>query len=152
MRISVALLVVQCLLIAALLFGDIGFDKPGRFGLDYDDGLFILALYGVAFVLGLAYAIRWRRWRGAGVQLAIPAAVLLVTLAAPHMRRPLDAGDYQHLVGKSKADVRKELGDRSLTSGAMADERGEREFESYKGITIYYAPRGEVLSVEANDL
>jgi hypothetical protein len=75
--------------------------------------------------------------------------VTLVVLGCGR-REPLNATDYQHLVGKSHAEVREALGGRpSLTSGFMSDDQGEREFETYDAMSIYYSEDGRVLSVES---
>ncbi len=45
MRQHVILAVLQLLLVLGFAFGDIGFDNPGRYGLDFGDGLLILAVF-----------------------------------------------------------------------------------------------------------
>ncbi|KAA1257413.1 hypothetical protein LF1_52620 [Rubripirellula obstinata] len=44
-----------CLVICALIlmFGDIGFDKPGRFGLDFDHAILLIAISLLALLSGL---------------------------------------------------------------------------------------------------
>lgn len=54
-----------CLILCAaiLMFGDIGFDKPGRFGLDFFHALVLIAISLICLVTGLiaAYSIRSAR-------------------------------------------------------------------------------------------
>jgi hypothetical protein len=68
---------VQLLVCAVLRFGDIGFDHPGRFGLDFDDFLLLLAIQGGLFVLSVALAIWLRR----SALLMPQLAIVLLTLA-----------------------------------------------------------------------
>ena len=75
-------LVLALLQLAAILcfvFGDIGFDRPGRFGLDFDDALLILGFFAVMWMWGTLLAFRRRAWNWALVQLALP---VLGTFAA----------------------------------------------------------------------
>lgn len=147
---SAIFLAIECLLLAILVFGDVGFDRPGRYGLDFGDAILLVALYSGALICGVTYAVRRKQWRIAALQLAIPFVVYFVINVVPRMREPLHAADYQHLVGKSRAEVRESLGGRrSRTSGAMSGSEGEREFENYDGMSIYYSKDGRVLSVES---
>ena len=68
----------QFLICVVLAFGDIGFDHPGRFGLDFGHFLLLLAAQAGLFLLSLALPIAWRRWR----LLLIPAVFVPLTLLA----------------------------------------------------------------------
>jgi hypothetical protein len=144
----VIFVVIECLLLAVLAFGDVGFDHPGRFGLDFDDAIVLLVLFCGVLLGGVVYAARRRRWGWAALQLAIPIVVILISSMPP---RPLDPREYQYLVGKSKVEVHNALAGRlqSVTGGRTS--RGEEapEIEGYDGMAVYYSKDGRVLSVEA---
>ena len=50
---ALALLGIQVLGVAVVVFGDVGFDKPGRFGLDFGH-LLLLAAAEAALLIALA--------------------------------------------------------------------------------------------------
>jgi hypothetical protein len=70
-----AMQVVICLVIA---FGDIGFDHPGHFGLDFDHFVFLLFLQALLCIWWLGFAIQQRRW----ILLSVPPVVVVATVAA----------------------------------------------------------------------
>lgn len=74
-----ALIAVQALCWLMFLFGDIGFDKAGKFGLDYDAFILIAAVYAVALVAGVVLALVKRQKRLTAVQL-FPIIVFLLCL------------------------------------------------------------------------
>jgi hypothetical protein len=131
-------IVLQCVVIVVLQFGDIGFDKPGRFGLDYDDAIKLLVLYGALLVAGLCWAAVTRRWRLLALQLALPLLVVMSNRAIYNwQRREVDPANYQHLVGMSKTEAHDALwGHRHVTSGST----GEYDIEHYNGMVIRYSP------------
>lgn len=136
-------LALQVASVAVLVFGDIGFDHPGRFGLSFNHGIYFTVIYSVSLLLGFVFAIKKRSRKIATVQIAIP--ILLVALqfrSVPHY----EALDYQHLVGKSKNKVQSTLSPRLTVSGIQ----GGREFTSYQGMTVFYNEDGSVASVEEN--
>lgn len=51
-----------------LVFGDIGFDKPGRFGLDFEHALWLGVVWLAAAGLGVVLACRMRRPGPAAIQ------------------------------------------------------------------------------------
>ncbi|MFT4843086.1 MAG: hypothetical protein ACJAYX_003601 [Planctomycetota bacterium] len=57
---------VQVLAVVVIVFGDIGFDRPGRFGLDFGHGLLLVVLWFGAscagFWLSLRVARPWALW------------------------------------------------------------------------------------------
>jgi hypothetical protein len=146
---SVIFIAIECLVLAVFLFGDIGFDHPGRFGLDFDDAIMLAVLYCGVLLGGVIYTARNRRWWAIALQLVIPVVFYLYVSAPPRVGPPLNPANYQHLVGKTKSEVEEALtGTRRITSGFLHDEKGEREFESYNGMRIFYSMDGHVLSVE----
>ncbi len=151
MKANRVILALQLFIIAIFVFGDIGFDFPGAFGLDFDHFIILAGMYGVLFVVGFIRSIKRAETKWMLAQLAAPAAILIYMASYPLLyHRPLDAADYQHLVGKSKADVRAALGrQESTSSGLGGDASGPYEFESYNGMEIHYSPDGRVRSVEA---
>ena len=74
---------VQALAVLVVMFGDIGFDKPGRFGLDFGDLLLIGCLWLVASITGLVTAGWMRRGGLVGLQLAA-AAVAIALVSSAH--------------------------------------------------------------------
>lgn len=153
MKGAIAFFVAQLLLLGVFIFGDIGFDHPGRYGLDYDDLVKLVVFYVACLLAGVLYAAFRRQWKIFFLQLATPLLLGLLMVVAPSFRPPLDAADYQHLIGKSHAEVREAIGSRRpRTSGFMSDENGEYEFENYDGMSIYYTPSRDarVVSIKAN--
>jgi hypothetical protein len=153
MKGAIAFFVAQLLLLGVLLFGDIGFDHPGKYGLDYDDLINLLFFYMACLLVGLVYAAFRRQWKLLFIQLATPVLLWFVIFIAPQLLPPLDPADYQHLVGKTRSEVREAIGSwRPRTSGSI----GDSEFDHYDGMSINYTPSDtpvrnpRVVSVEAN--
>ncbi len=71
------LLGVQALCWLLILFGDIGFDKPGKYGLDFSALLPIGAVYLIALLSGVVLALLKKRWFVASSQFLPILAVLL---------------------------------------------------------------------------
>lgn len=141
MKGAIASFVVQLALLGVLIFGDIGFDHPGKYGLDFDNLVSLVAFYIASLLVGVVYAAYWRRWKLVSLQLATPVLLWFLLVIVPRFRPPLDAADYQHLVGKSRAEVRQSLGSRQpQVSGFEFGEGGSSEFEHYDGMSIFYAP------------
>lgn len=63
-----ALCILQCAVALTLALGDIGFDKPGRFGLDFDHLLILLTIQGCLAIAVVIMAFRTRRWNYLGIQ------------------------------------------------------------------------------------
>jgi uncharacterized membrane protein YhaH (DUF805 family) len=53
--------VLQCLVVLTLFFGDIGFDKPGRFGLHFTHFLILMLVQICLFVAAAIVVIRKKR-------------------------------------------------------------------------------------------
>jgi hypothetical protein len=146
--ISIAI-TMQFLAVAVLLFGSIGFDHPGPYGLDFEDGILIVAVYVVALGFGVIVCIGVRKWIPLFVQAVVPM-LFTYSIFAPTPNPKLAVNAYQHLVGKSKDDVHEELqAFRRWRSGFGGSDF--LEFESYNGIDIYYSQAGRVVQVTAND-
>jgi len=147
MNVIVTLIIAQLLLLAVLLFGDIGFDHPGRFGMSFGHGILLFALYVIALVSGLVFSCTKRKWKATFPQLLIP--LLLVAYMywpAPHY----NASEYQYLMGKTRAEVETQLSSRDAVYGMQADDTGETEFGWYNGMTVHYSTDGIVVKVESN--
>ena len=73
-------LVLSVLLLCSvvLAFGDIGFDRPGRFGLDFFHAMLLLATSAVAAIIGLGIAC----WHRSGASAAITVSGMLVVVLA----------------------------------------------------------------------
>jgi hypothetical protein len=63
--------------VLALFFGDIGFDRPGRFGFDFSHFLVLMSLLLFSFVAAVVIICRNKRWKYLVAQL-----VLLIAAAA----------------------------------------------------------------------
>ncbi|BBO35368.1 hypothetical protein [Lacipirellula parvula] len=153
MKGAIAFFVVQLLLLGVLLFGDIGFDHPGKYGLDYDDLLKLLFFYVACLFVGVLYAAFRRQWKLLLAQLATPVSLWFVIFVVPELMPPLDPADYQHLVGKTRSEARETFGFwRSRISGSS----GDSEFDHYDGMSILYNPSSasvrdpRAISVQAN--
>ena len=72
----------QGLIVIVLLFGDIGFDRPGRFGLDFGHLLLLLAVDLILMAWTVTIAIRTRSWLYAGVQTLLLLAVVASGIGA----------------------------------------------------------------------
>jgi hypothetical protein len=146
MTTSILLVLFQASLIALVCLGEIGFDHPGKYGLDFDAFLVIAAFYMIALLVGLVRSCVRKEWKFVAVQLVLPLS-LLAFEAAP--RQSFNANQYQHLVGKTKQEVAHELGQPKIhSSGFVHGPHGEVEFVKYDGMMIKYSTDGRVLSVE----
>jgi hypothetical protein len=149
MRILYILLLLQAALAAVLCFGDIGFDKPGKYGLEFNAGVTLLLFYVVALLLGFVVATKLRRFWWLGVQL-LPILCVggYFLLPAPHF----DASRYQFLVGKSKAELDRAIGS---PRGALTGFQGKpglpnEGFINLRGMTVFISSNGTVVRVESN--
>ena len=142
------LTVAQVLLMVVLLFGDIGFDHPGRFGMSFGHGILLSVFYLISVGFGIVYSCIKRKWYTLFPQAVIPLLVIVYT-AWPATR--YDALEHQHLLGETRDVVEKELDSRSVIHGVQEYEQDATEFVSYPGMTIHYAADGIVLRVEANN-
>jgi hypothetical protein len=141
------LLGVQALCWLLFLFGDIGFDKPGKYGLDFSALVLIGAVCLIALLSGTVLGFLKKRWFIASSQfLPILAALLYIYL--PY--RTYDPTNYQDLVGKSKAEVEKRIGHpRGAVTGFMSDDRHKDvEFIQLRGMVIYISNSGIVEGIE----
>ncbi len=138
------LLCVQIALLALVQFGDIGFDHPGRLGLDFNDFVLICGVYGIVLIAGVACSIVTKRWKSAALQICIPLAML----AYNHRPYPqYDALQYQYLKGKSKEEVEAVLGTRGVVTGLVGHPDGDRETATYRGMTVKYSSEGRVTEI-----
>jgi hypothetical protein len=78
-RICYGTSVVLWVLAFIVTFGDIGFDHPGRYGLDFDDFLLLAALYVVVSVVTIVASLISRERRT--IALVIASVILPVLLA-----------------------------------------------------------------------
>lgn len=139
---------VQLMVLAVLLFGDIGFDHPGRFGLSWGHGIAILALYIFTLLLGIPAALIDKSWKTALVEIATPLLVVVYFYwPAPHYH----AQDYQYLIGKPKSEVEKILSSREVVHGYQGRPDGDHEFAHYKGMSLHYGVDGKVKQVLHDD-
>ncbi len=64
-------LVLQAASLAVICFGDIGFDHPGKYGLDFDDFILIGLVYAASLILGLVLSLVGGRLLLAAAQLVV---------------------------------------------------------------------------------
>lgn len=77
MKLFWSICLLQCLIVLVLFFGDIGFDRPGRFGLDFGHFLILMLLFTSLFVAAMIIIARMKQWKYMTAQL-----LLLVATAA----------------------------------------------------------------------
>ncbi len=84
MKTSRILFLLQGFILLVLFFGDIGFDKPGRFGLDFGHFLLLLCfqiLLLFAFLMRLAKSRAWRLfWFSLFLLSTLPTVYIGVTV------------------------------------------------------------------------
>lgn len=68
----------QLFICAVIVFGDVGFDHPGRFGLDFEHFLLLAGLQICLMLLSVVLAI----WQRRGAFLAVPVIIVLLAVAA----------------------------------------------------------------------
>ena len=141
------LLGVQAVCWSLFLFGDIGFDKPGKYGLDFSAFIIIGAVYLIALVSGVVVGFLKKRWFVSSIQL-LPILGALLYIYVPY--QTYDPVNYQDLVGKSKADVEKRIGNpRGAVTGLVSDDKHkDAEFIELRGMVIYISSNGVVESIE----
>jgi len=73
--------ILQCLVVLVLYFGDIGFDKPGKFGLAFEHLLILMLMQGCLFVAAVIIIFRRKQWKYFGAQflLLVVTALGVVT-------------------------------------------------------------------------
>lgn len=71
MKLLWSICIMQCLIILVLYFGDIGFDKPGRFGLAFDHLLILMFMQSCLFVTAIVIIFRRKQWKFFGAQLLV---------------------------------------------------------------------------------
>jgi hypothetical protein len=77
-KLTAGAIVVQGICAVVMLLVPFGFDKPSSWGLDFDDFLLVLKVYGIAVVLGSIAAFVSRRPALGIGQIAIPAIAYCV--------------------------------------------------------------------------
>jgi hypothetical protein len=146
-------LVSEIALVLVLLLGDIGFDRPGRFGLDFGHLLLIAAAFAVLWSIGTWRAVRLELWPVLCLQILIPLAALagLMRLGTADVQR-FRAEDYQHLVGDDEHEVQAELGDVPGATTFTLERDGAVEHRELQlnGMTVRYSG-GKVVAVEPNE-
>ncbi len=81
MKLLWSICIMQCLVILVLYFGDIGFDKPGRFGLAFDHFLILMFIQVCLFIAAIVVIFRKKQWQffGAQILLLVVTAMGVVT-------------------------------------------------------------------------
>ena len=69
--------VLQCLVVLTLYFGDIGFDRPGRFGLAFDHFLGLMALLVFLFAAAATVVVRTKQWKFLSTQIVLLVATAI---------------------------------------------------------------------------
>ena len=73
---------VRLVAVAAILFGDIGFVHPGRFGLAFEHLLLLAGIYVVALLTGINASAKARRVGMIALQVALLIALVVGFTAA----------------------------------------------------------------------
>jgi len=73
--------ILQCLVFLVLYFGDIGFDKPGRFGLDFDHFLILVVSQACLFIAAVITIFRKKQWKYFSVQFLLLAVTAVGVLS-----------------------------------------------------------------------
>lgn len=148
---------MQVSLVLVIVFGDIGFDKPGRFGLAFGTLLVCGGALVVASLVGLVWSARKRAWGAALMHLLLPFVAFGGLLVWEDWRYrasvvDFDASTHQHLVGKSLEEVSVELGDPpGITVATFVEAGGERVELRCPGMTVRFSTEGIATEVVAND-
>ena len=144
------LLGVQALCGLLFLFGDIGFDKPGKYGLDFSALVLIGTVYLIALLSGIVLGLMKKRWFIASSQF-FPMLATLAYFYLPY--RTYDPANYQDLVGKTKAEMEKRIGNsRGAVTGFTSDDRHKNvEFIQLRGMVIYISSSGIVEGIEPSN-
>lgn len=73
--------ILQCLLVLVLYLGDIGFDKPGKYGLSFDHLLVLMFFLIALFVAAIVIICRNKQWKYLSAEffLLIAAAAVVAT-------------------------------------------------------------------------
>ena len=71
---------LQLLVFMIFVFGDIGFDHPGRFGLDFEDAILLFIAFVFISLFGITISIVKRRWDIVFRQLAIIFSLSVIVL------------------------------------------------------------------------
>jgi len=144
---SIILFVIQFALLAVLVFGDIGFDRPGRFGMSFNHFVMFFFFYIATLISGIAFSIRKKSWKSIALQVLLPLVCFAYSLRpAPRYR----VQDYQHLIGKPKSYVQEILSSKMKITGMSQTENGNIEFAEYRGMTVQYGVDGTVKEVVSN--
>jgi len=80
LAVTIGGLALQTLLVLVIVFGDIGFDHPGRYGLDFDHLVFALAMFGFIVLVKSAYYTYRRLWPFLVPELCLPMLILLILM------------------------------------------------------------------------
>ena len=144
------LLAIQTICCSLALFGDIGFDKPGKYGMDYSALVVIGWVYAIALISGLVVGFMKKLWLVSMSQF-LPIVYVLGYIYLPYPS--FSASKYQDLVGKPKAEVVRRIGHpRGMVTGAEWSDRGKNvEFINVRCMVIYISSNGVVLSVESQN-
>ena len=78
MKVLWIIVVSQLVVCLVFAFGDIGFDHPGRFGLDFGHALLLLAIQGALLLISLFTIICLKRWS----YIVIPLTMVVLTIAS----------------------------------------------------------------------
>ncbi|MCA9035894.1 MAG: hypothetical protein KDA91_12240 [Planctomycetaceae bacterium] len=138
------------------LFGGVGFDHPGSYGLDVDQMILVCIFYGLSVVIGVAMAIKTKSYKFLMFQVSIPPFLFVAAIVtsmfssaplASSSGLPPRAEYFQHLVGESEVEVMAELQHFGIgLSGAGGSSEWD-SFEQYGPIEVRYSKEGKVVSI-----
>lgn len=80
MKFLIPNIVIQSILILILFHGDIGFDKPGKYGLSFEEGIFISICLINSIIYVFFKLIKERKWKLLLTELYVPVIVIVLSL------------------------------------------------------------------------
>jgi hypothetical protein len=151
---------VQTILMAILifggLFGGVGFDHPGSYGLDLTKMLRIGVFYAISLIFGATISVAGKRYKLLALQVSIPPLVFMAAIATafvntepptfnPHL--PSKAVHFQYLIGKSKYEAMDELQHFGIGSSGFGGSSEWWGYEQYGSMEVHYSKEGKVVSI-----
>ena len=71
-------MIIQSILVLILFHGDIGFDKPGKYGLSFDHGIFISISLLCSIIYVFRLVIKEKKWKLLLTELFVPLIVIVL--------------------------------------------------------------------------
>ena len=139
---------VQLIVLAVYGYFEFIYQPRGPTGLTFYHVYAAYLLYFLVLLFGLACAVTERSWLWGLIQIAVPALFCwYVTMPPPRY----EAGDYQHLIGRTREDVESELSSRGMLTGSEGFGDVTYDFACYDGMTVYFDESEIVVGIRSDD-